>query len=185
MAFDITQFRANLIGGGARNNLFQVVLPTPTGAAASLNTEKLSFMCKSASLPGSMISPIELPYFGRTIKVAGDRVFEDWQIIVINDESFDIRNAFERWHSAMAAYSTVQAAKHTNGATSDPSSYSVTGEVWQYGKEGDIIKKIQIFNMFPTSIGPIQLSWDANSQVEEFDVTFSYDYFTAMDGSAA
>lgn len=179
MTFNINDFRGKLVGGGARANLFQVIINTPTGANVALNTEQLSFMCKAASLPGSQIGTIEVPYFGRYIKVAGDRTFQDWSVTVINDEPFDLRNAFERWQSAMASYDTKSGKKTGLGATGNPSTYTVNGQVIQYGKEGQIIKTVNLINMFPTNVGEIQLSWDQSAQIEEFPVTFSIDYFTS------
>lgn len=179
MTFNVNTFRGKLVGGGARPNLFRVIINTPAGASVGLNSEQLSFMCKAASLPGSQINPIEVYYFGRPIKVAGERQFQDWQVSVINDESFDLRDAFERWQSAMASYATTGGKKTGLGATANPSSYTVNGQVIQYGKDGEIIKTVNLINMFPTSVGDISLSWDNNQQIEEFAVNFSIDYFTS------
>ena len=179
MAFNINDFRGKLIGGGARANLFQVIINSPVGAAVGLNTEQLSFMCKTASLPGSEVGSIQVPYFGRYINVAGDRSFQPWSVTVINDQPFDLRNAFERWQAAMASYDTKGNKKTALGATANPSSYTVNGQVIQYGKDGLVIKTIDIINMFPTSVGEIALSWDQATQIEEFPVTFAYDYFTS------
>lgn len=177
--FNINDFRGKLVGGGARANLFQVIINSPTGANVALNTEQMSFMCKAASLPGSQVGVIEVPYFGRTIKVAGDRSFQDWTVTVINDEPFDLRNALERWQSAMSSFDTKGGKKTGLGATANPATYSANGQVIQYGKEGNIIKTVNLINIFPSMVGEIALSWDQAQQIEEFQVTFSYDYFTS------
>lgn len=179
MTFNINDFRGKLVGGGARSNLFQVIINSPTGANVALNTEQMSFMCKAASLPGSQVGVIEVPYFGRTIKVAGDRSFQDWTVTVINDEPFDLRNALERWQSAMSSFDTKGGKKTGLGATANPATYSANGQVIQYGKEGNIIKTVNLINIFPSMVGEIALSWDQAQQIEEFQVTFSYDYFTS------
>jgi hypothetical protein len=31
--------------------------------------------------------------------------------------------------------------------------------------------------IFPTVVGPIELSWDAKNQIEVFDTTFSFDWW--------
>lgn len=179
MAFNVNDFRGKLEGGGARPNLFEVVLSNPPGAAAALNTEELAFMCKATALPASTVGSIDVPYFGRTIKVAGDREFQPWNITVINDEGFDLRDAFERWSSAMATFSTAGNTKRTLGATSNPFSYAATGIINQYNKEGNIAKTVTLVNVWPTEVGQIQLAWDANNAIEEFEVIFSYDYFVS------
>lgn len=177
MAFDITQFRSKLTGDGARPTLFRVILNPP--AFVGFPTEQFSFMCKAASLPSSIIGHAEPSYFGRRIKVGGDRQFDDWTVLIINDESFDLRDAFERWQGGIASYSTVQNAQRNSGATSNPNSYVGNATVQQYSKEGDIIKEIQIVNMLPTMVGQIEVNWDANDTIEEFDVTFTYDFFVS------
>lgn len=178
MAFNVNDFRGKLQNGGARPNMFEVVLPPPANISA-LNTEELSFMCKATALPASTVGTIEVPYFGRTIKVAGDREFEPWTITVINDESFDLRDAFERWQSAIASYNTVSGSQRGLGSSSNPFSYVSTGVINQYGKEGDVVKSVALVNCYPTNIGEIQLSWEENNSIEEFEVTFDYDYFTS------
>ena len=178
MAFNVNDFRGRLENGGARPNMFEVVLPPPANISA-LNTEELSFMCKATALPASQVGTIEVPYFGRTIKVPGDREFEQWNITVINDESFDLRDAFERWQTAIASYSTAVNSQRTGGSTSNPFSYTSAGVINQYGKEGEIIKTVTMVNCFPVNVGEIQLAWDNNNQIEEFEVTFEYDYFVS------
>src|SRR6184192_3332049 len=98
MSFDITTFRTNLIGDGARPNLFEVALQFPQFVSlGSIAAPKTTFMCKSAQLPGSTIGVAPVFYFGREVKLAGNRQYADWTIQIINDEDFIIRNAFEQW----------------------------------------------------------------------------------------
>jgi hypothetical protein len=176
MAFNVNEFRAKLEKGGARSNLFEVVLAVPV-AAAAFPTEEFTFMCRATSLPASRVGVISVPYFGREVKMAGDREFDDWNVTVINDETFDVRNAFERWQSAVASYATVGNNQRQLGVTSNPNSYVATAAINQLGKEGDVVKTVQIINIFPQEIGAIELSWDQSTEIETFDVTFAYDYF--------
>ena len=94
----ITDFKSKLTGGGARSNLFEVVLSFPDIAKPdSVVLEKTRFLVKAANLPASNIAPIDVPFRGRILKVAGDRSFDTWSITVINDTDFAIRSAFENW----------------------------------------------------------------------------------------
>ena len=70
MAFNINEIKSQLALGGARPSLFQVTLTNPVNAAADL---KFPFMCRAAQMPASTLGMIEVPYFGRKIKIAGDR----------------------------------------------------------------------------------------------------------------
>jgi len=93
MAFNVNEIRAQLTAGGARSSLFQVQFSNPANAAANL---KVPFLVKAAQIPASTLGTIEVPYFGRKVKIAGDRTFAEWTVTVINDEDFLIRNAMER-----------------------------------------------------------------------------------------
>ncbi len=175
MAFNLNDFRAKLVGGGARSSLFEVIITPP--AFVGLDIEQFSFMCKAGSLPGSVIGRPELAYFGRRIKLGGDRVVEDWTVTAYNDEPFDIRNAFERWQSAIASHTTSPNALRSNGASSNPNSYVGQAVVNQKGKTGETIKSYKMINCWPTVISGIELDWGANDQIEEFTITLAYDLF--------
>lgn len=177
MAFNINTFRSEFKGDGARPTLFEIIVTFPAALSGVFPTNEMRLMAKATTLPSSTLGIIEVPYFGRKIKVAGDRTFDDWNVTIINDEDFSVRNAFEFWHNAMDQYSTSSEVKRVNGANANPMSYVQNVQVKQYGKQGDVIKIYNLVNAFPNMIGQIDVSWENNDQVEEFDVTFSFDYF--------
>jgi hypothetical protein len=39
--------------------------------------------------------------------------------------------------------------------------------------------------MFPIDVSPIEVNWSANDQIEEFSVTFSFQYWTAEESAAS
>ena len=94
----IDDFKANLIGGGARSNQFRVTITPPTGIAIGLDVRRTSFLVRASNLPGQVLNPIAIPFRGRQIYIAGDRTFDDpWNVTFMNDTDFMIRNAMERW----------------------------------------------------------------------------------------
>ena len=174
MAFNVAEFRANMIGDGARPNLFQVNLTFPTIAQdGTLASQKASFMAKSAQLPGSTVGIVPVYYFGRELKFAGNRTFTDWTLQIINDEDFTIRRSLESWMNAINSHS----GNVRNGAAINPSSYSVDATVTQYGKGGDILKTYKFVGMFPIDIAPIDLDWGSNDVIEEYAATFAFQYW--------
>lgn len=183
--FNANAFRNELSHGGARSTLFEVTLTFPgfvPGGAAAGN--KFSFMCKAAQIPGMTLGLIEIPYFGRTVKVPGDRTFEDWNVTIINDEDYLVRNAFEAWNDGIARLD------HDTNSTRAPGAAGVNGyvadlTVKQYGKGGQVVKQYQIKNAFPFVVDPIELSWENRDQIEEFGVTFAYEYFVTRGFDAA
>ena len=177
MAFNVTEFRANMIGDGARPNLFEVTLTFPTIAEnAVVAGQKVSFMAKTAQLPGSTIGTVPLYYFGRELKFAGNRTFTDWSLQIINDEDFTIRNTIESWMNAINSHS----GNVRNAAAKAPSGYTVDAKVTQFGKTGDVLKTYNFIGMYPLDLAPIDLDWGSNDSIEEYGVTFAYQWWEAV-----
>ena len=199
----ISQFKSALQGGGARPNLFEVNMvswpgTSSTGTFNASAQEEFQFLCKAATLPSSNITPIEIPFRGRTLKVAGDRTFDTWTITVINDENFRMRKKFEKWMNGISKLSDA------SGAT-NPASYMGNAVVHQLGKgankgkhsknntgdndgSGGIasVKPLRTYmfrDIFPTEVSEIALSYDTTDTIEEFTVTFQVQYWTAGTGS--
>lgn len=193
MAFNVDQFRQAMVYDGARPNLFQVILDFPSLVNSTNTTvpfgdgRKLSFMASGTQLPASNIGVVRQMYFGREVKFPGNRVFQDWSINIINDESFDLRNSFEQWMNLINNHhGNVRDAGMVNsgasgytGASGFPgaSGYSVPATVIQFNKDGSSSKYYDFVGLFPIQVDPINLSWGLNDQIEEFGVTFSYQYW--------
>ena len=195
----ITNFKSALRGGGARPNLFEVDI---TGWPGGENMgdfgndakEEFQFLCKAAALPSSNITPIEVPFRGRTLKVAGDRTFDTWTITIINDENFRLRSKFEQWMNG------INKLTDGSGATS-PGSYMGNAVVHQLGRganqgrnsvsnsgggdgsggRGDVspLRTYYFSDIFPTEVSEIGLSYDTTDTIEEFTVTFQVQYWVA------
>lgn len=172
MPFNINQFRSELVGDGARPNLFEVKINASSiSGGVPIETK---FMVKSAQLPGSTVGTVPLFYFGRELKFAGNRTFPDWTVTVINDETFAVRNFFEKWLNGINSHVT-----NLRAGNGTPSSYTADLEVSQYGKRSatEEIKKYRFVGAFPTDVSPIDLDWGANDAIEEFTVTFAYQWW--------
>ena len=167
---NITDFKAKLSGGGARPNQFKVVMPFPGYAQVGGEIEDLAFLCTSTSLPAMDIGTFTVPFRGRQIKIAGDRTIAAWSITVLNDTDFKLRNAFERWQNGIANMSDSE------GLT-NPVDYQVDAFVDQLDRNGATIKSYTLRGVYPITIAAIELSYDATTSVETFNVTFDYQYF--------
>ena len=186
----LSQFKSKLSGGGARPNLFEVSLPafpsaieSAWGSGDDAENGLFKFMCKAAQLPASTIANVDVPFRGRILKVAGDRTFAPWTISVINDENFIIRTAFERWANV------VSKLDDATGVT-NPSSYMTDAYVQQLargstinsqtndGANSSVLRTYKFYDIFPTNISEIALSYDTGDTIEQFDVEFQVQYFT-------
>ena len=174
MAFNVAEFRANMIGDGARPNLFSVSLVFPTFVTGGTDaSRKVTFMAKGAQLPGSTVGTVPVYYFGREMKLPGNRTFPDWTLQIINDEDFTIRKAIESWMNGINSHA---GNVRTAGAAS-PTGYTVDADVTQYGQTGDTLKKYKFVGMYPLDLAPIDLDWSSNDTIEEYGVTFAYQWW--------
>jgi len=176
---NISDFKAQLTGGGARANQFRVQLSFPSfvtlGAVAGLQAQ---FLCNAAQLPASTIEPISVLYRGRPVNFAGERTFAPWTIAVYNDTNFNIRNALEQWSNGIQNNGT------TNGIT-NPANYQVDLSVYQLDRNGATVKAYKFVDAFPSEIGDIQLGYDQGNAIETFNVTFQYNYWTSNTSTGA
>lgn len=174
-AFDATSFRAQLKGDVARPNLFQCAVNFPNDPAASL---KFAFTCRSAQLPGAQIGQVQVPYFGRMVKFAGDRQFEDFAVRVINDEDYTVRKAFENWQNDLDIINHASTKKEILSGDSDRARHYADVTVTHFSKGGRALKTYTLHNAFPYVVEAVGLDWQENDTAMEFGVVFAYDFFT-------
>jgi hypothetical protein len=174
----ITDFKSKLSGGGARSNLFEVVLSFPASAPADANVlDKSRFLVKSVAMPASTVTPLPVAFRGRTLNVAGDRTFETWTITVINDTDFSIRSAFENWMN------TINRVSDNTGVT-DPALYQADAFVYQLDRDGSTLRAYHFYDLFPTNMSSIPLSYDTES-IQEFTVEMQVLWWEAIKGDSA
>lgn len=169
----IDDFRAQLAGGGARPSQFNVMLTFPSWVAGTDAAAKAEFLVKATALPSSTIQPIDVPFRGRVTKLAGERIFQNWNVTVLNDNDFLIRNALERWSKGIIEHSA------TTGRLQS-ASYQTDMIVQQLDRNDNVIKQYKFLNCWPQQLSEIQLDYASTSQIEEFQVEFSIDYWESI-----
>jgi hypothetical protein len=182
MSFSITDLKTAL-GGGARANLFRVLI---SGVTDQPTADLMPILCRSASLPSSTIGIVEVAYnAGRRYKMGGERTFADWTTTILNDEDFTIRKSLEGWqagivdvdaNSESVGFRNAQDSGIGAGLLSNPTVY-----VQQLDDSGEAVKTYKLHHCWPSDISSIDLSYDNVDTVEEFTVTWTYDYFTESD----
>jgi len=167
MSFRVDDLKGKMPTGGARANLFKVILNNPLGD----DTEPMSFLCKGAALPASIIGQIDVPFRGRQLKVAGDRTFENWTVTIINENDFAARGTFEKWMNLMNKHVSGEGDNIIENYTSDL-------VVQQLDRNNQVKKEYDIVGAFPVNLSAIDLSYDTTDAIEEFTVEFAYQYWT-------
>ena len=184
----ITNFRDRLVGGGARPNMFEVNLALPSGVIAQGDFDQdIRFMIKAAEIPAAVIGNIPVPFRGRVLPVAGDRTFNPWTVTIINDAQFNIRDAMEQWSNK------INDLQFDVGDI-NPADYQTKAEVFQLSRQGgaavsssggeDIVtlRQYDFEGIYPTEVSSIALDYGATDQIEEFQVTFNYLFWTVKGG---
>ena len=166
------------VSQGVRPNMFQVDINFPD-SDWDADKELVSFMCKSAALPASNVGVIEVPFRGRTVKIAGDRTFDNWSATFINDKDMKTRSYFEAW------LKDINTHQNNTANVINPTDYGRTVIIKQLEKDdssaGDELRSYKLWYAFPVSTSAIDLAYDSNDQIEEFSVEFQYSYWTVGD----
>ncbi len=169
----IDDFKANLLGGGARANQFRVTITPPAGIAIGLDVRRASFLVRASNLPAQTLGEIVVPFRGRQIYIAGDRTFDDtWSTTFLNDTDFMIRNAMELWMNGINDLAD-------GTGTSTLADYQTDLQVEQLDRDDTILKTYIFRSAWPTSVAQIDLSSDTADAIEEFEVTWRYQHFEA------
>ena len=175
------------VGQGVKPNMFMVDVNFPGSLSKSADDlETTNIMCKSAALPGSNLGVIEVPFRGRTVKIAGDRTFDTWTVTFFNDKDFKLRGFFEEWANKI---NTHEANTSELFVPNSSTGYTADLKVKQLEKDdtttGSILRQYTLFYCFPTNVSQIDLAYDSNDQIEEFTVEWQYSYFKAEGGARA
>ena len=178
MAFQksITDFKSVLQGGGVRPTMFQVELTFPSSVTADTNlaTQEGQFLIKAAQLPPSTVGNISVPFRGRQLKVSGDRAFADWNVTVLNDTSFLLRKAFEKWSELVQNHNYALGSARLD-------EYFANAIVRQLDRDGSQLRAYRFEGIWPTQVDEIGLDFEARDTVEDYGVTFCVQYWSAIE----
>ena len=186
MPFDLNDFLAQgLVFGGARSSKFDVQVSIPPALTGTINgnfPQKLNFTCKAASIPPFRVGTVEIPYFGRKIKSAGDRTWDNWNITVMLDEDYSTRAAFEAWNNSINTLESNILLDPDTGTSiglpgsNETESYKSNWTITHYAKDTNIIRQYTLIGGWPPQIGPIELDWEAGNRISQFQVIVAFDW---------
>ena len=175
--FNVSKFKGALTGGGARPSLFEFKISGLGSTITGLGN--LHYYCQVSALPPLTVTPIEKMYFGRAVKIPGDIVYGDLSTTIYQTEKGTERIGIEMWMD--------QINGHISNVSSLAQGYYGKGTLTQYPKSGaattGILSTVNFIDMWPQSVTEIPLSYDTASDIEQFDVTWSYNYYSVKFGS--
>lgn len=163
MSFSVTAFKsAGLPEGGFRPALFEVFVARAGG-------QRLSFQCQSSNVPALTVNQIEVPYFGRKIKIAGDRTYAEWTTLIMEDEDFTVRSALEQWQMQINRGDSNVRAQNNEA-------YKDRAQVKLFGKDGGVIRTYDLEGLWPQDVGTIELDWNTTDTIATYTVTWAFDW---------
>lgn len=174
MSFNVNLFTASLKLGGQRSSLFQVNITNPVNGIADI---QVPFMVKAAQIPASTLTTIEVPYFGRKIKVAGNRTFAEWTTTLLMDEDHLTRNAIEEWSNSINSFQ----GNLTKFGSASPSLYKSNAQITMFSKTGVPLRIYNFVGLYPQDIQAVEMNWETDA-IAETVTTWAYDYWYVSGG---
>lgn len=164
MAFNLNTFKAfALENGGYRPSLFEVQI--------SYLGQDFSFLCQASQVPAMTMGVVEVPYFGRKIKVAGDRTYADWSTTVMIEEDFTSRAELENWNLKIN-----EPIANIRDPEFIAENYKQTANVILYSKNGVPVRTYTLEGCWPSEVGTVELDWNTTDTIGTYTVTWSFDY---------
>ena len=181
---NIIDFKSKL-NGGVRPNLYQVDIDFPARAIGAIDgssrkslMEETRFLCRSTSLPTHSQGLIEVPFRGRFLKIPGDRTFEAWTATFYNTSDFNLRAAFENWiNISNQTDENIGVVGGLDALFTDVTIRQLSKD--SAGGKNSVLRTYRLVDAWPTSVGAINVAFDSNDALEEFDVEFQYQYLDA------
>lgn len=167
-SFKISDFRAK-IGAVARPNLFVAKLygNTDINAIFSQHLPNFEFRCESTSIPGRSIATIDDIGSGPSLKLPYDITYNDIDLNIICSQDMQERIAFEKW---------INFIVKPNGSLSFYNVYAkgIKLQISQLDEDGLPLITYTMYDIYPISISPMNLSWEETNTYQRFSVTLNY-----------
>ena len=168
-SFKISDFRAK-IGVVARPNLFTAKLygnSKITNEIFSQHLPNFEFRCESTSIPGRSIATIDDIGSGPSLKVPYDITYNDIDLNIICSQDMQERIAFEKW---------IDFIVNPNGSLSfyDVYAKGIKLQISQLDEDGLSLITYTMYDVYPISISPMNLSWEETNTYQRFSVTLNY-----------
>jgi len=177
MAFDIIDFKANALkrNGILPKNRFVFSFTSPVSVPSNIGERDLRYYCHSISLPGRSIELGSHKRYGVGFveKNVLNGSIQDFQVSFLADGKGDVIGLFDTWFQYMTG-----SKQHLDNKDDmftvpyrDEIVTNATLEIYDYTN-----KSVKVYGMkeiFPVSIGDVQLSWEDQNSFYTVPVTFN------------
>lgn len=187
MAFNLNEFKADVSKRGLlRPHTYECRLDLPIldgDASSPQNKRDLTIRTDTVAVPGVGFNTVTnyRPFgYGRTYDIPYSYNPQEITCGHIMDQNADTYKLFTDWSHKIVEYQAKRAEpvgnspgkKHYSAYYFD--NYVGTMEIVVYDNEGNVVKTIQIFQVYPTTVDQMQLSWSENDSIVRLNVTYKY-----------
>jgi len=174
----------NTIGDGARSAKFNVMFSF-TNPKANPDSSALIAQGKTSSFPGKSNTTIDFKYKGRTIPIKGQvKYTQSWECTFYLTEDHTLKHELENWIEALDQqhnYLNPSDTKSVRETQISHNAHGYTQTAYIYQRDFEDARdtaKYTLFNVYPTEISPVQVSYESRGELLEFTCTFTYSHYS-------
>lgn len=168
MAFNVSNFKAQRVSQGfQRAHSYEMIIAPPVGGG-----ELLVLSTESVNLPGAaFLSADNYKPFGAGRSYSIPYAFNPTEIAVqhLIDKDSDVYQTFVDWSNSI-----VDFQGDVNYTAYYLSDFAVDAQIKVYDQQGNTVKTVQLFEVFPLSVDQVSMSWNTPDAIATVSVNYKF-----------
>lgn len=179
--FSVNKFRESFVNGVADTSLFEFkLIGLPKSLFKDWDSKVLSELVihtRHAQFPDMSIQTNPFSYAGIPSKYPYENAVGDMNTEVMCSGNYWERRFFADWQNSIIDYGnpSVHGSTFLVGYHRD---YVTNAQIDLYDSSGKIIQTVELWDVWPIQVSPMDLDWTSNNIVPSFFVTFTYSYWS-------
>jgi len=189
MAFNLNNFKSDINDQGVlKQNSYDVYIGMPlipVGNGSIDSSRKLKIRTESAAIPGSSFSSVDnyRPYgFGKTYNIPYSYIPQEISCTHLVDRDGDMYKIITDWMNNIVDY---QGRRETVGGNHYSAyyldEYKGSMSIYVYSPIGDLVKRVELKEVYPISLDQIQMSWSASNEIVRINVNYRYTHYEVLE----
>ena len=169
MAGTINDFKSSFKTDLARPNRFDVSIPVPLTLILYRNiSERLTFRCESANLPGRTLATADQKIYNITEKFPYQTTYNDMDLTFIVSDDMLEKEFFDAWMEFINPSTTFN-MKYKGD-------YATTVTISQYDVTNKLSYSIELIDAYPIAVNQMDLDWSSDG-THKLTVVLAYSYW--------
>lgn len=194
MAFNVSDFRANITGTGSRSvskqSHYEVVINLPKKIELSNRSrnafDSFRFRVESAELPGRAIqtTPHKTTGYGLATKFGYDVTYSDVGLTFLCGADLGEKSFFQAWQSSIIGNHSRNQDIRRHQSLGYYDDYTGSIGIIQYDESGKAVYTMALAEAYPVVVNSLPLSW-SSEDLHRLTVQFAFKHFIESDEPAA